>query len=65
MQDFKEIRQKAWDEYQKRINEMGYTPEQHRVFLSGLFVMWRFIGLDQKPLFTFGADGLPTELESE
>jgi hypothetical protein len=56
------LRKQAWDEYQKRINEMGYTQEQQACFLSGMAVMWRLIRLDHKPLFTYGPDGLPREL---
>lgn len=54
-----EIREQAWAELQRR----DYTDEQQRCFIAGLFVMWRLCGLDAAPLFTFGPDGTPSELD--
>ena len=59
----KDIRQAAWVEYQKRI-EKGYTADQQACFMAGMATMWRLIGLDPHPLFTYGPDSLPRELES-
>lgn len=56
------IRQKAWEEYLRRETK-GYTPKQLQTFLAGMFVMWRLCGLDKNPLFTFGPDSQPNNLE--
>lgn len=57
-----QVRQQAWDDLQHRKNELGYTPEQLKLVQAGMFTMWRLMGLDARPLFTFGPDGQPREL---
>lgn len=55
-----QIRKDAWAEYQKRND---WTEEQKKCFMAGMCVMWRLFGLENAPLFTYGPDSKPRELD--
>ncbi|MGD9725932.1 MAG: hypothetical protein AB7L09_03240 [Nitrospira sp.] len=58
-----EIRRKAWEEATSD-KRRHYSDEQRSCYMAGMFTMWRLCGLENAPLFTFGPDGLPTELQN-
>ena len=60
--ELRKIREKAWAEYENRRDNKGYTEDQLKCFLSGMAVMWRLYGLENRPLFTYGPDSRPTEI---
>ena len=61
--DKQRIRNEAWAEYEKK-RDNGWTEEQQKCFMAGMSVMWRLCKLEHSPLFTYGPDGKPKELDN-